>query len=262
MIKYLRFIFNFFIKFSWYFMIFKKISFLVMFSLLTACGGNSQYYSQKVSHIQPKMAFISEKNTTLPPYGYVQFCNDYSQECPEQFNKNVNNTGIINSQSTASTNGSIESLDPFNLSRNLNRLLNDDTSNNKEFMSLFEILEAVNKEVNNNILQVSDIDGFGIVENWRIPALGGLVSDIGDCEDFALAKRKILIEKYGFNRNGLSIAVLRRPAGDIHAVLMARTPYGDYVLDNLEDEVLSWHETGYQWMKKQSFGNPNQWVSL
>jgi predicted transglutaminase-like cysteine proteinase len=246
-----------------YFMITKNFFLVGVIALLTACGGNTHYYAQKVSEIQPQMAFISEKEPTLPPYGYVQFCNDYPQECPEQFNQSNNNsTNMLIQQTTASTNNTIQSLNHFNLSHNLHRLLDDNSINKQEFSSVIELLESVNKKVNNSILQVSDIDGFGVVENWRIPSMDGFVSDIGDCEDFVLAKRKILIREYGFTPNTLPIAVLRRPQGDVHAVLMVRTSYGDYILDNLEDEVLSWHKTGYYWMKKQSFENPSKWVSL
>jgi predicted transglutaminase-like cysteine proteinase len=43
---------------------------------------------------------------------------------------------------------------------------------------------------------------------------------------------------------------------------MVRTPYGDFVLDNLERDILPWHKTGYAWLKKQSFNQPSEWVSL
>lgn len=229
--------------------------------LLSACGANTHHY-QTSTQIQPSLAFISEKSNTLPPYGYVQFCNDYPTECPEQYNATPKSHSILSNQVTASTNNSVESLDPFNLSRNLRRLLNNNPAEKEQFDTVIGLLESVNREVNNSITQVTDMDGFGVVENWRIPKMTSFVSDIGDCEDFALAKRKVLIERYGFHRNAVSMSVLRRPQGDVHAVLMVRTSYGDYVLDNLERDVLPWHKTGYRWLKKQSFGNPSQWISL
>jgi predicted transglutaminase-like cysteine proteinase len=37
---------------------------------------------------------------------------------------------------------------------------------------------------------------------------------------------------------------------------------GDYVLDNQNDDILLWSETGYRFFKRQSQSNPNVWVSL
>lgn len=230
---------------------------------LSACSSNPSYLQSNFSettYIRPEIAFITEKNITLPPYGYVQFCRDNPAECPEQFAYKTQNS-ILNTEVTASTTG-IEPLNPFNLTQNLRRLINNNPQDKQNFNTITELLDSVNREVNNSIIQVTDMEGFGVVENWRIPNLNRFDSDIGDCEDFALAKRKLLIDRYGFNRNALSISVLRRPQGDIHAVLMVRTSYGDYVLDNLERDVLPWHQTGYQWLKKQSFGNPSKWISL
>lgn len=257
--------------FKWCIMVCKKIvilsATLVSSYMLSACSSSGldyrQSYSTSTAHIQPQIAFIAEKAETLPPYGYVQFCRDNPTECPEQFMQNPQNS-ILNNEVTASTipSSTIDALSPFNLSQNLRRLINNNEQEKQQFNTIIGLLNSVNHEVNNSITQVTDMEGFGVLENWRIPNVKSFISDIGDCEDFALAKRKILIERYGFNRNALSMAVLRRPEGDIHAVLMVRTSYGDYVLDNLETKVLPWHDTGYQWIKKQAFGRPSQWISL
>jgi len=47
-----------------------------------------------------------------------------------------------------------------------------------------------------------------------------------------------------------------------HAVLTVTTDKGDYVLDNQNDDILLWSETGYRFFKRQSQANPNAWVSL
>lgn len=251
-------------------MSFKKIVSLNLILLssymLSACGTSHLNYNQiplqpqETVKIQPSMAFIAEKSVTLPPYGYVKFCQNNLQECPEQFMKKPQSS-IIGTEATAST-LSVDTLSPLNLSHNLRRLINNNPQEKQKFHDIIGLLSSVNNEVNNSITQISDMDGFGVVENWRIPDVNSFVGDIGDCEDFALAKRKILVDRYGFNRNALSMAVLRRSDGDIHAVLMVRTSYGDYVLDNLDKDVRPWHKTGYQWIKKQAFGNPSEWISL
>lgn len=248
-------------------MFYKKIT-LVGFTVLSsyflsACSSTHYSFNMPVQQPSPthtRIAFIAEKSSTLPPYGYVQFCNDNPKECPEQFMQKPQ-TSVINNETTATTAG-IQPLSPFNKIYNLQRLINNDPVEQDNYNTVLSLLESVNRQVNNSVMQVTDMDGFGVLENWRIPSLNTFGGDIGDCEDFALAKRKILIDTYGFSRNNVSMSVLRRSGGDIHAVLMVRTPYGDYVLDNLERNVLPWHQTGYQWLKKQSSNNPNQWVSL
>ena len=54
----------------------------------------------------------------------------------------------------------------------------------------------------------------------------------------------------------------RAPSGDGHAVLMVRTDRGDFILDNQEQKVKLWTETGYRFIKRQAQENPNRWVSL
>jgi predicted transglutaminase-like cysteine proteinase len=47
-----------------------------------------------------------------------------------------------------------------------------------------------------------------------------------------------------------------------HVVLTARTDHGDYILDNLRDEVLPVEKTSYRYIKMQSPANSGQWVSI
>ena len=41
-----------------------------------------------------------------------------------------------------------------------------------------------------------------------------------------------------------------------------KTDRGEYVLDNQNEEILLWTETGYRFVKRQSQRDPNVWVSL
>jgi predicted transglutaminase-like cysteine proteinase len=40
------------------------------------------------------------------------------------------------------------------------------------------------------------------------------------------------------------------------------TDRSEFILDNQADNVLPWFGTGYRFVKRQSQGNPNVWVSL
>jgi len=83
----------------------------------------------------------------------------------------------------------------------------------------------------------------------------------GDCEDFALLKRRELAAK-GFSLSNLLLTVVRKPDGEGHAILTVRTADGDFVLDNLDPKVRRWNETGYVYVKRQSSRDTGRWLSI
>ena len=83
----------------------------------------------------------------------------------------------------------------------------------------------------------------------------------GDCEDYVLLKRRMLIQS-GRPREALLVTVVRDQKQEGHAVLTVITDKGDYVLDNQNEDILLWSETGYRFVKRQSQSNPNLWVAL
>lgn len=117
-------------------------------------------------------------------------------------------------------------------------------------------LVRVNQWVNETIKPVTDMDHWGVVERWSYPDDGR-----GDCEDYVLLKRRMLIEA-GWPRSALLVTVVRDKKGEGHAVLTVKTDKGEFILDNQEDEVLLWSETGYRFVKRQSQLDPSVWVSL
>lgn len=116
-------------------------------------------------------------------------------------------------------------------------------------------LQQLNVSVNKAIKPISDFDLYGVEEYWTYPVDGG------DCEDYVLAKRRVLIED-GIPSSTVLITVLRRPNGEGHAVLTVRTDIGDVILDNLTDAVLNWDETGYTYLKRQAVDHTGRWVSI
>jgi predicted transglutaminase-like cysteine proteinase len=117
-------------------------------------------------------------------------------------------------------------------------------------------LTRINKWVNDKIKPVTDLDHWGVVERWNYPDDGR-----GDCEDYVLLKRKMLMQA-GWPRQALLITVVRDKRGDGHAVLTVKTDKGEFILDNQHEDVLLWSETGYRFVKRQSQNDPNVWVSL
>ena len=116
-------------------------------------------------------------------------------------------------------------------------------------------LEEVNHFVNQIVVPATDLDIYGVEELWTLPDV------YGDCEDYVLLKRKWLIER-GWPSGSLLVTVVFDEVGDGHAVLLAQTSRGEYVLDNKTDEIRLWHETSYRFVKRQSASDPNRWVSL
>ena len=86
-------------------------------------------------------------------------------------------------------------------------------------------------------------------------------SGFGDCEDYALEKRRELMN-IGVPAGDLLMTVARQPNGDGHAVLTVRTSLGEFILDNLQPKVLSWNDTDYTYLKRQSTENSGVWVTI
>ncbi|MCP8896624.1 transglutaminase-like cysteine peptidase [Shinella daejeonensis] len=119
----------------------------------------------------------------------------------------------------------------------------------------WSVIREVNAEVNGTITPMTDRDLYGQDEFWSYP------EEAGDCEDFVLLKRKMLIEK-GFSVGDLLITVVRKPDGEGHAVLTVRTTEGDFILDNLDDAVKPWTATPYRYLKRQASFHAGRWVSI
>jgi len=117
------------------------------------------------------------------------------------------------------------------------------------------VVRSVNAMVNNSITPMTDKEIYGKDEVWAYPTTAG------DCEDFALLKRRILIQR-GISPANLLLTVVRKPDGEGHAVLTLRTSQGDFVLDNLASSVKPWFDTPYSFIKRQSSNNAGRWVTI
>jgi predicted transglutaminase-like cysteine proteinase len=117
-------------------------------------------------------------------------------------------------------------------------------------------IRDVNHEMNESIRPEDDETHYGRPEYWEIPTDG-----YGDCEDYALAKRKALIDR-GFPELALRIAIVITPENERHAVLLVETDKGQYVLDNLIDAVLERRQSDYVWIEEQDAHDPRAWVFM
>ena len=117
-------------------------------------------------------------------------------------------------------------------------------------------LARINKWVNDTIKPVTDMDHWSVVEKWSYPEDGK-----GDCEDYVLLKRRMLMQA-GWPREALLITVVRERNGDGHAVLTVKTDKGEFILDNQHPDIRLWSDTDYRFVKRQTQFDQNVWVSL
>lgn len=163
------------------------------------------------------IAFVQTRGgTTSIPIGHAEFCNSHRDEC--QPNANPVQAVALNQA-------------------NWDQLL------------------AVNANVNQAVVPVTDQELYQVAEFWTYP------NGYGDCEDIALEKRRDLIRD-GWPASTLLMAVVRESNGEGHAVLMVRTDRGDLVLDNQDGAVRVWNETPYHFIKRQSQADAGKWVNM
>jgi len=161
--------------------------------------------------------------TTTPPVGHRLFCHTHPDECRP--------TG----ERTAET-----AVEPVRLTP-----------------ELISAVAETNAEINRRIEAKSDRELYGVEERWTYPE-----ADQGDCEDYALLKRKILHEREGIALGNLLLTVVRKRDGEGHAILTLRTQRGEFVLDNLDRRVVAWRDAPYRFLKRQSVADPGRWYRV
>lgn len=109
-----------------------------------------------------------------------------------------------------------------------------------------ELIQAVNSYVNRTIVPITDPNYRGVADRWEYPTEG-----LGDCEDYQLLKRKLLVEA-GLPKRALLMTVVINQQGEGHAVLTVRFDREDVILDNQTDAILRWDRTGYEFIKREA----------
>lgn len=119
--------------------------------------------------------------------------------------------------------------------------------------ALLRLARKVNGQINRRVREVSDLQQYRVAEHWALPTAHG-----GDCEDFALLKKRELI-RHGVSPDRLLIATVLTAKREAHAVLILRTAAGDVVLDNLTNKIKPWAKTGYGFLRMQDPRAPARW---
>lgn len=101
-----------------------------------------------------------------------------------------------------------------------------------EGLSPVEQLYKVKTEVERRVRFGTDLDTIGVSDLWG-NAGETLARGVGDDEDIAIVEMQAL-KAAGFHGNDLYLSIGRHKQRGAHVVLVARTPQGFYVLDQME----------------------------
>lgn len=112
-------------------------------------------------------------------------------------------------------------------------------------------LREVNARVNDAIWPAKD----------RNEDVWSIAPEAGDCDDYAVTKRDMLI-RMGYAPSALLLTTARTERGEKHLVLVVSTDQGDLILDNRTDEVRDWRDVRYTWETRQSSINPKIWQTV
>jgi len=121
-------------------------------------------------------------------------------------------------------------------------------------------LNEVNMDVNDTYAYGMDLAGH---DTWDYPK-----DNYADCEDFALVKRKRLMDM-GWPTSALLLTLAQARGEDMaqwkyHVTLTVRTLQGDYVLDDQIRPAVAWDKAArlYEFLTMQSAQDPKLWVAV
>lgn len=107
-------------------------------------------------------------------------------------------------------------------------------------LNSYSIAERINSQVNDSVQYKTDLEQYSKPEFWKE------AGTFGDCEDYALLKRQVLL-KNGFDRKDLHLACCWDETGGYHCVLLCNTNRGWFSLDNRFAAPQIPSECGYSW---------------
>ncbi len=115
----------------------------------------------------------------------------------------------------------------------------------------YATLQRVNLTVNHTIQPAEDAAG----DVWSFSSIAG------DCEEYVLMKRETLAA-LGWPRSAMRIGVVKGTRYPYHAVLIVSTKGGEFVLDNMTDEMTRVEDSPYTFVVSQSSRLPGKWVRV
>ena len=120
---------------------------------------------------------------------------------------------------------------------------------------LFQTISNIQRKVYNHFTYQTDQEQYGTIERWVMPseAYTGSTAIVGDCEDFALACRKLCREA-GLPTRLIFCAV----DGEGHCVLECN----GWIFDCNYDSIKNRDELNYTWMYISDFEPTGKWFKI
>ncbi len=233
----------------------------ISFSLIVASAIASQasanpLQASDVAAPLPSSFAMSEGGRTSAPLGHIILCLSIPSECQTRsVNMSYKNTSAIIQRASTDISFSASTIpwlvDPV---KRMSIRPVPEYAPVKLTKKIWAQLDDVNKRINKKITPRAD-------GSKSSDDLWSTTGRYGDCEDYVIQKRAALI-KMGWPSDSVLITLADHPRFGAHAVLIARTDKGDFVLDNMNNKVKAWDQVNYTWEKRQSRQNPAKWVSL
>lgn len=124
---------------------------------------------------------------------------------------------------------------------------------NQFMTNSYKLAERINSDVNASVTYKTDLEQYDKPEYWCLP------TNFGDCEDYALLKRQVLL-KNGFASKDLHLACCWVETGEYHCVLLCNTDKGWFVLDNRYNWPMIPKSLPYKWDK--ALREDGKWYEL
>lgn len=120
-------------------------------------------------------------------------------------------------------------------------------------MNNYNVAQRINSQVNASVTYKTDLAQFEVPEFWQE------AGKFGDCEDYALLKRALLLEQ-GWSSDKLNLCCCWVETGGYHCVLLVDTDKGFYILDNRYDWPMTPKSLPYKWDK--ALQEDGKWYEL
>lgn len=120
---------------------------------------------------------------------------------------------------------------------------------------LGELLTRIQRQGNKDVSYQEDIRTYGQIEKWAYPKEDG-PKLLGDCEDFSIYKRKLLMDA-GVPGGALLLTICKNSSEQGHCVLCVVTNDRDFIMCNAHETLISpstMRREGYTFLYRQQLG--------
>lgn len=227
-------------------------------ALKMGLAGLAALFMTACAHTGAPVPSIMAGAPVAAPMGLFEFCVRNPGECSlDHMAPRVEAEAVVIQTAGAGDAASTVALD-IDARRHLSEEARSPADDAREPEAQVMIARAINAYVNQAMTYRSDREVWAVEDYWALP-LSHYGIAYGDCEDYALEKRALLLAA-GAHAHDVRLALVwSRMTGD-HAVLLVRIDGVDYVLDNADMEMRPVYQTPYQWLAVQNGDSLLSWA--